>query len=135
MVNYYIGAHSLLDAGCSSSSNGGYVVETTRSFAANTNSQSSTWQIKFSDPSKIEGDIIRDGDMVHIVSKFGATPSFLDANGVARCSTLYGATNIFEVETTPNLQRDETYKSSTWQIVLKDVPGGKNNFHARAGLL
>ena len=105
------------------------MVETTKSFASNSNSQSSTWQIKFSDPSKNEGDIIRDGDMVHIVSKFGATPSFLDANGVARCSTLYGV-NIFEVETTPNLQRDETYKSSTWQIVLKNVPGSKNNFHA-----
>ena len=130
IVNYYTGGATLLDAACSLSSNGGYIVESTGTHFWDANFKSSSWQIKFSDETKTEGDIIRDGDMVHLINQFGVK-SYLDANGPARCSQLYGTPNIFEVETTPNLNRDKAIKSSTWQIVLKDDSG---NFHTFLGL-
>ena len=127
IVNYYTGGATLLDAACSLSSNGGYIVESTGTHFWDANFKSSSWQIKFSDETKTDGDIIRDGDMVHFINQFGVK-SYLDANGPARCSQLYGTPNIFEVETTPNLNRDKAIKSSTWQIVLKDDSGNVHTF-------
>ena len=128
IVTYYIGGATLLDAACSLSSNGGYIVETTGYHFWDANFKSSSWQIKFSDETKTDRDIIRDGDMVHFINQFGIK-SYLDANGPARCSQLYSNnSNIFEVETTPNLNRDKAIKSKT---VLKD---DSDNFHAFLGL-
>ena len=107
------GEKTYLDT-CNRNDHGGYRVQTTNDLERDIKTLTSTWKIKLKNGNNLGKSAIKHGDLVYIVSQYGKI-SYLDAFGDATCHT----DGLYRIETTPNLERDQTYQSSTWKIVLK----------------
>ena len=89
----------------------GYFVETTPNLKRDQDHKTSTWEIV--SKTKQNG-AVRYGDLVYLINQATGKQTYLDTLGRP-----HSGRDGYGVETTPNLERDQKYTSSTWQIVSK----------------